>query len=689
MVAGRRGRGWHALLLIAVALLAASFIPARAIQPRPAPGTVAPPCRPVPGAAVFTRTGDDDHRLPPVGPPPPPPGFATILKAFCAFDLDRDGTPEINSLTPLFAGQEPYAAARNGVDIIFVEPRLVAADPTNGVTRFEMLARLDQLRQDLIREGYYPYFVLADVYAGERHQDGRTLLAMRRVLQRVNASYPLKATLLIGSFPDASILWTFLVRQVSPKDAPEQLTAGAHQVVNYAGPNIAIDSQIVTTRGEIVLADLDGNWERLYAEHLNVTDYRFLPPPAAGAYPQDDQVFQTDRFGVLDRSFDDVFHIVDHSAAVTRQGNVATVALHGLAGVSPEATAADQAQPARLARPEIAVGRLNPLSIAVQPYGSEGASALLDGGGAPQSVFGFRPSVRWRRDPTLERRLIADYLGRAHAFRLGRDHAVPLTVSSIRGPDHGLTAPADFDMMLRKAFPPLAPVQSLTTDDATPAALIAWFRKPAVLRGIAAHSDNVASYFADAGNAGALAFLAGGYPPRTHVWRWVPPDTFETSLDPSFAGMTGVSNFHLYRTIWENKLLADGPQMFIVHDGCEVMRFAHSETAPYNHPLYGQVDDGGTVSNGESLMFYVNGLGLMARNKVFNDTPSGFSDAIRTSGGRFGYGWKGYFWADAANPALDERSVDPTSEERRYRTLQRKRSYFWNMIGDPTLKLHY
>lgn len=91
-------------------------------------------------------------------------------------------------------------------------------------------------------------------------------------------------------------------------------------------------------------------------------------------------------------------------------------------------------------------------------------------------------------------------------------------------------------------------------------------------------------------------------------------------------------------------------------------------------------------------MFFANGLGLMARNKVFNDTPSGFYDAVRSTG-RFGYGWQAYFVAEAAAAALNERTSDPTvvspGSDRRWRSLQRKRSYFWNTIGDPTLKIRY
>ena len=51
------------------------------------------------------------------------------------------------------------------------------------------------------------------------------------------------------------------------------------------------------------------------------------------------------------------------------------------------------------------------------------------------------------------------------------------------------------------------------------------------------------------------------------------------------------------------------------------------------------------------------------------------------------------FWKGAANSGLDERAKDARivspGNDRRYRTLQRKRSYFWNTIGDFTLKLRY
>ncbi len=216
-----------------------------------------------------------------------------------------------------------------------------------------------------------------------------------------------------------------------------------------------------------------------------------------------------------------------------------------------------------------------------------------------------------------------------------------------------------------------------------------------MLRGIAAHSDPVNSVFGKVTYPLELELATGGNdlvnPSR--VWRWVRKQQgAQWVLEPSFAGLTVDANFHIHRTMWESKALTSAGQVFYVHEGCEVMRPKNAEMVPYNHPTYGQANFSGAVANGESLMFYANGLGLMARNKVFNDTPAGYYEAIKSTG-RFGYGWRAYFLTDASNTGLNERSANATvvspGSDRRWRTLQRKRSYFWNTIGDFTLKIRY
>lgn len=659
-------------------------------------GSVRPECTPLPSVIAKARQPNDDDgpgdppNHPP-DPPPPPPTFVSIMDRFCGFDINGDGTLEINSLKPLFAQQEPFVGMPNGVAVVFVDPRLVTEDSSIGVSRIEMMLRLGQLRQDLFSDGYYAYFVRASVYAGARHQDGRTLLAMRRFLQQIRAHYPLRSTLLIGSFPDAAIVRSVLVKGTSTIDDPEQFETGSTPLANYVGDFLATDSELVTTRAEIVLADLDGNWEGLYRETLDSPGYALIPNLPSEDYPANNQVFQTETYRRTGQSFQDVFHIRDHNVRVTRHGGSIAIDLGSLAEPSPEASPADRQQPNRIARPEIAVGRINPRSIATMPF-TEGSDIdgrqPLDASGTPQRLrFNSATFVKWRRDATLERRLVADYLGRAHRFRL-QTHQLPLRIGSIRGPDDQLLAPARFNDLLRPAIG--GSVDSTEADAVSLIGLTIWLKAPAVLRGIATHCDGVGCQVAGSASSRNIEIAAGAPTAAKRVWRWHHTEANGIHvLTPSFAQMTTDANSYFYRTLWQNGVLANSGQMFIVHDGCEVMRPTNSEDQPYNSSTYGQAGDQGKVANGESLMFYANGLGLMARNKVFNDTPAGFSKAINDSGGRFGYGWMGYFMADAVDPDLDERAVDPASPERRTRTFQRKRSYFWNIIGDPTLKLRY
>src|SRR5262249_15111266 len=231
-----------------------------------------------------------------------------------------------------------------------------------------------------------------------------------------------------------------------------------------------------------------------------------------------------------------------------------------------------------------------------------------------------------------------------------------------------LMPPTSFNGLLRRASDLFT--SSIATDHATLLDYITWLKQPAVLRGIAAHSDQVNSVFVEVTTPWILELATGGLDPagNSHVWRWVRkgwsvvgqaslgpvPDYV---LEPSFEGLTKDANFHIHRTMFETGALATSGQVFYVHDGCNVMRPANAENVPYNDPTYGQANNRGAVANGESLMFYANGLGLMARNKVFNDTPKGYYEEIKNSG-RFGYGWRAYFVTGSGDTGLDERAAN-------------------------------
>jgi hypothetical protein len=637
-------------------------------------------------------------------PPPPPPSFTTLMSRYTPYDINNDGRKEINSLKALFANPEPYYSTPNGVVLVLVDPKLVTDDPNIAINRAQMSLWLAIMGMDISAEGFFPYFIEASVYDGTVHQDGRTLLALRRFVKEVRSYYPVQGVLLVGSFPDAGIVRSVFVKANATggdPNHPENLDHGSQQVFNHIGHFLALDSEYITPRAEVVLGDMDGNWESIYMEApFSVNDYHALPVEPSDSYPFDGQVITTSMYRRTTRTYQDVFYIKDHQVSTWEDGfGSLRLILNSLEQPNPEISASDRLRPNRIARPELLVSRLDPKRVAINPVAPldlDGKSPL-DASGKPQTLrYSYPATLSWQRDRNLERRLIADYIARSHSFRLGSDSGKPFRTSSVRALDSGLISPGDFNARLRKASDSFA--SSTGKDNATLRDYIEWLTSAshtAVLRGIAAHSNGIISQFGATPHHLELELVTGGldFATGSHVWRWVRKQQgAEWVLSPSFEGITENTDFHIYRTMWEFDAMHNAGQTFYVHEGCEVMRPWNAETVPYNDPTYGQMNFDGGVANGESLMFYGKGLGLMARNKVFNDAPAGFFETIKSTG-RFGYGWRAYFIYDSGDAALNERTADPTvvqsGSDHRWRTLQRKRSYFWNIIGNPTLKIRY
>jgi hypothetical protein len=563
--------------------------------------------------------------------------------------------------------------------IVFVDPRLIRDDPSTTISGLEMRLWLAMYGSDLFKDGYFPYFVAADVYHGEAHQDGRTLLAMRRFLKDVHRHYPLAGTLLIGSFPEASI-----VRTVMARNRPDSFTfTNSRRSVNHTD-QLDVVSELLTPRGEIVLADLDGNWESLYREQLVYTDYQLLPTTTA--YPAAGQVLDTADYTATRVSYADVFFVDDAPPIlVSEGGGQLHMAILDLEERNPELAPDDGLENNRIARPEIVVSRINTRHVAIVPTAPtdlDGKTSPLGPDGKPQtlrySTLGQR--VSWVRSHHLERKLLTDYLARQHRFRLGHDNDKPFRTSAVRQEGSGLKPPDSFNAMLRGAASGFG--TSLSTEAGRLLHYIDWLKQPAVLRGIASHSTETESLFGPSDDFGALESALGGKP-----WRWESSAVGnDWVLTPTLANGTVGAAFSLYRTMWENGALAGAGQFFTIHDGCDVNVPSNARNVPYNHPTYGHFS-ASHAPNGESLLFYANGLALMGRSKIFSDTPEGVVEAIK-SWDAFGQGWAGYFFHDAANGGLDERRL-PYGVERRTRTLNRKRSYFWNVIGDWTLQLRY
>lgn len=606
----------------------------------------------------------------PVGAASEEDPVAAACAAFSGYDGNGDGIVEIAALEALDAAPAAGAAAAPLV-IVLVEARLLEPIPEAADVP-PLRPALERFVADLAREGWQPRLVRASVYAGERHQDGRTLLAMRRFFQRLREVRPdFAGAVLVGSFPEAMLVRTYNWRDMR------------QPVLNQGKPNekrfekpvpcLRIVPEPVAWRCELVLADLDGRWEDLYVEPPERL------PAVLGVYP-DGVPPRGGPCTDFERStvtFEDFFHVNDghcHVREVLGLGpdgrpsdEVVALDIEPLdACQDAECTPADAGLPNPMAMPDILVSRINPRGIALRPRpgvrGTDG-EGLLDAAGTPRTVtFADEKSVPhwlggvWELDPVLERRLLAEYLDRNHAFR-NRPATEPISLATI-GFELG-----DGSELLRRCFPEavLRP-ECAGGSKATLVDLALWLRQPAVLRDLRAHSDAWGSTFGKPDLA-ALTEAAGGQP-----WSW---SREGNSLVPSLkaACENGKADFALYRTLWANRVLPDSPCVYY-HTGCEAIAPAHAADRPHNHPEYG------FWQGAEALLFYAQGLALVGRAKVFYDEPRGFYEAL-AEGKPFGEGWRRYFQVEAAARDVDEVGGG----------IGRKRAYFWSVLGDWTIRL--
>src|SRR5262249_12046809 len=210
----------------------------------------------------------------------------SLMSRYTPYDMNGDGIREINSLTALFPNPEPYYSTPNGMVIVLVNHNIVTDDPNIRMSRLEMSLWLSIIGMDMSKEGFFPYFVEASIYDGTVHQDGRTLLALRRFIKDVRAYYPVAWVLLVGAFPDASIVRSVFVKGIADSNGPINMNSGSQQV-NYTGPYLSVGAEYITPRAEIVLADMDGNWESLYQQGpFTVTNYTGAPFEPSQDYPQ-------------------------------------------------------------------------------------------------------------------------------------------------------------------------------------------------------------------------------------------------------------------------------------------------------------------------------------------------------------------------------------------------------------------
>lgn len=556
-------------------------------------------------------------------------------------DVDGDGAPEVEALRWLDGEGDRDAPAV----AVLVEPRLLAQD-ADGALR----ARLQRLLADLAAEGHRAELVEVTLQSGRRHQDGLTLLGLRRVLAAWHAREPgLRGVILVGRFPDA-----FLVRTCNWRKHGK-VTAGGREFADV--PYLRRVPEVVAPRCDLVLADLDGDWEARYT--AGETALPTLYAVFEGGVPAGGGAADAVAHGeVRNRDF---FHVDDGAVAL---GAAGAVAIDDDAR-DHECTPSDRVRGNPLALPEICVSRIDARGVAWSPVAEIAGLPLLDDAGAPRAIELPKEAKPphwqndvWRPDPELELRLLCEHLDRNHRYRTAGagDSFRPASIA------HGL--PSGFRQMKAAAdeWRDFALEGYDLHRGVDLVDVVEWLRRPAVLRTLRAHSDARRTVFARTPDA-ELAAVLGGDPLCWAVQ--------ERRLVPSLRAATRGDSlgFFLLRTLWENAALPDHPYLMI-HTGCEALAPPGARSRSYDDPRYG------AFPNAESLLFLTPCVALVGRAKVFYDEPRGFTAALR-DGATFGDAWRRYFELESRAASWGKVGGD----------IGRKRSYFWSVVGDWTLRL--
>lgn len=610
---------------------------------------------------------------------------------------DPDGLPSIAWLRYLRHGDAPLededeiVRADAPLVLVLVDPRLLG-EMTGAAS--DLAARLRIFRADLRAAGWAAKLVEAKVYGSEPshtgHRDGKTLLAIRDVFRDVRLAVPtFRGAILVGSFPEA-----LLVHRIAWRHP-----AFDHEIIgqrSVAGRDIiGIEPGPAADRSEIVLADLTGAWDRLYVPSATIPsyklepDWRTAPPLADGAT----YVLPRDRWENVPRTIEDFFFIDDTTFSAEGE-DALTVRIHAVRS-DPEVSAEDRRLSNPTAQPDILVTRINARHVAVNPdltrCDHEGGT-FLDASGRPRTMY--MPTDDpidtgthrfWHRDGEFERRLLVDYFDRNHAFRSGAFEDLPFRAAAFMGDEKAMKEFAGHPPLdaVRGASPRFEPPVYATERNSL-VDYVDWLAKPAVARGLIAHSSPRGSEYGTSGEH-ALAVRIGGPP-----WRWQERTAGSHVYEPwlSSGESTRWADQSLMRTIWENRVLEGAGASFYVHGGCEVNSPLGARWYPYNAtdpdaphstvttPAFGRPEGPyGQFQNAEGILFFLNGLAVMSRAKVSNDMPPGFGPALRD--GTFGDAWASTYRANAMDASL--RSPGHVAAC--------KRAYLWSVIGDWTLSV--
>lgn len=568
--------------------------------------------------------------------------IAEVVRAFAPFDLDGDGRAEVHTVESI----DEVGEAGKPLVVLLVEDRLWAwRKPAAPDAEPVLQAPLRRLASDIGAEGHRVLLLRMRVQAGGLHQDGRTVLALRRLFQRLHAASPMAAVVLVGHFPDAMLVRTCNWRRNEVLELPGK--DGNAVAIDAGTTNVRAIPEIVAHRCDVVLADLDGDWERCY-----------LPGPSTlrsswatfgASVPERGGVCQTLKVGEI--SVADVFHVRDGAAIADETA----FALH----FDPndrdhEVSAAERARGNPMALPDIAVSRID-----ARGFGWW----LGEGAFEPVQHMVPRPRPReaaegppaWVVSPAYEVELLRRYLERNHRFR-----SAPPRRTGHR--------PASIAHELGSGFAALRAADAACANFAEPGydvhtgadllELFRWLQRPAVLRTLRAHSDPWGAAFA-ATDPDALQRELG------LPWHWVKDGE---RLVPIWRDHRGGRADHVFwRAVAEQE--PTGGPFLLLHTGCEALSPPGAHL-PFDHPEYGK------FGHAEAILFFSECVAMLGRAKVFYDEPREFAEVLG-KGGTIGDAWKRYFELESQAANWDEVGGD----------IGRKRAYFWSIVGDCTLRL--
>ncbi len=556
-------------------------------------------------------------------------------------DVDGDGVAEVRRAERVGDAGD----AGKPLVAVLVEGRLWRwTDFAASLPPYSLQPSLRRFADDVAADGFRVALLAVDVHAGPPHQDGRTVLGVRRLLQRLHAGAPLAGAVLVGHFPDALLVRTCNWRRREALSLPGR--DGAPIAFDAKTTNVRCVPEVVAHRCDVVLADLDGDWERLYVP--GPTTLRSAWAVFGDTVPEAGGPCVALQHGEL--AVTDVFHVRDGAAIADAD----TFTLHlDAADRDHECTAADRARGNPLALPEIAVSRIDARGVAWQPP----AAAFARGEHGPDAPAALpaTATLEWQHADRAEVALLRDYFDRNHAFRttpLPAAHRRPASIA------HGLPSGMAALRAADAAWADFAEPGHDVHDGADLLALRRWLQRPAVLRTLRAHSDPRGAVFA-ATDPRQLAQQLG------LPWHWVADGE---RLVPSWRDHAhGRADFAFYRAVLQRD--GRGAPFLLIHTGCEALSPPHSDR-PYDDPAYGR------RAHAESILFFTGCLAIVGRAKVFYDEPRGCCVAL-AAGGTFGDAWRRYFELESSAASWHDVGGD----------IGRKRAYFWSVVGDWTLRL--